>query len=153
MTRLRGKFLFAGACNSSTSRRFSELIFSHFFSLFFLFHDSFSWRVIHKVQENTVVWRVHDYCHIVSVGSTMTSVSLFRSWRANRFCLVMFGGVGLQRHWNGCLLPLFCSYFMRMGDCRWVILLVCCSIHTTLPDIQLILLPGRNPLPENPNHT
>ena len=28
----------------------------------------------------------------LSVGNTMMSVSLFRSWRANRSCLVMFDG-------------------------------------------------------------
>ena len=32
---------------------------------------------------------------LLVAGSTMMSMSLFRFWRANCFCLVMFGGKGL----------------------------------------------------------
>ena len=32
---------------------------------------------------------------LLSAGSMMMSMSLFRSWRTNRSCLMMFGGEGL----------------------------------------------------------
>jgi len=52
MTHLRGKFLLAGACNSSTSRRFSELIFSLFSSDFFFMIQ----RVICIIQETKKIF-------------------------------------------------------------------------------------------------
>jgi len=41
----------------------------------------------------------------LSAGSTVMSVSLFRSWSANRSCLVMFGGriLALERILATCL--------------------------------------------------
>ena len=46
MTRLRGKFLLVGVCNSSTSWRLSELIFLFSLNLFFMIQ-----RVIHRAKE------------------------------------------------------------------------------------------------------
>ena len=55
-------------------------------------------------------------------GSTMMSVSLFKSWRANRSCLVMFGGGGLalERILFTSLRILSASF---EGVGRWLILL------------------------------
>jgi len=56
----------------------------------------------------------------LSAGSTMISVSLFRSWRANRSCLVMFGegGLALER------ILIICGYYLLvlMGVGRWLTL-------------------------------
>jgi len=60
------------------------------------------WRLL--VQKESlhlffVVWRVHNYCSVTFVGSTIISVSLFRPWRACRSYLVIFddGGLALRR--------------------------------------------------------
>lgn len=51
------------------------------------------------VREKVLIWCSNVFTTTVvlplSAGSTMMSVFLFRSWRGNRSCLVMFGGGGL----------------------------------------------------------